>query len=197
MKVYLDSQEYLELSPSADAISVLEAIRSEVTRTGRVITEIKVDGISMDETAFSSITGGLAVYFSSQPVRELISESLSEALHYLPRLQKGLEDIAINLEGNELSHALSKLADAAEGLDWCLTVFWKSSALLAFTPDEGSEGLTELKEALADSINLLGTLNEEKKYLQMALCIRQSLLPAIQQFAIYINKLHELSASIQ
>ncbi len=194
MKVYLDEQERLDLPCDAGALSILDAVKAQVSKTGRVITEIKVDSITMDEDAFSNVTAGRQVDFTSQPVRALVCDTLSEALKYIPRLTKGLDEIAAHFEGNELALGQGKLANAADGMDWLLLVFQNCSSFLSVAEESG---LSELKQSLFSSINLLGTLHEEKKYLQMALCIRQKLVPDIGKFSLHMKGLYDLSASTQ
>ena len=197
MKVYVDEQECTDVLDGADAASILDEVKTRASREGRVVTEIRVDNVAMDEDAFLNVTGGVSAHFSSQPVRELVRDSLDEALSYVPRLSKGLEEIALHFEAGELAAGQGKLADAADGLDWILLVFQNCSALLAVGEEAGGPALDELKEALCSSINLLGVLHEEKKYLQMALCIRQRLIPEVTKFSVYVQKLRDLTVSVQ
>lgn len=197
MKVYIDGQEYSELLGGADAASILNVVRGDVSRKGRVVTEIRLDDVVMDEEAFLNVTGGLAARFTSQPVRELVHDSLDEAVNYIPRLTKGLEEIALHFEKNELGVGQRKLADAADGLDWLLLVFQNCSALLAIGEEMNDLGLHELKTALSESINSLGALHTERQYSQMAFCIRQKLIPEIEKFSVHVKKLRDLGASTQ
>jgi hypothetical protein len=197
MKVYIDGQEYSELLGSADVASILNVVRGEVSRNGRVVTEIRVDGVVMEEEAFLNVTGGLAERFTSQPVRELVHDSLGEAVDYIPRLTKGLQEIALHFEKNEIAIGQGKLADAADGLDWLLLVFQNCSALLAIDEEMNGSGLDELKTALSESVNSLGTLHTERQYLQMALCLRQKLIPEVENFSVHVKKLRDLGASTQ
>jgi hypothetical protein len=197
MKVCIDGQEYSGIPGEADAASVLDAVRKELSRSGRVIMEIRIDGVALDEDAFLNVTGGLQAHFTSQPVRTLVRDALDEALNYVPRLTRGLEQIAALFEGDEIAAAQGRLAEAADGLDWLLTVFQKCSSLLAVDREAETGGLDETKEALAAGINLLGTLHEEKKYFQMATCVRQRLIPEIDKLSTHIRRLHDLSSSAQ
>ncbi|MDR1978073.1 MAG: hypothetical protein LBQ42_05000 [Synergistaceae bacterium] len=197
MKVYIDGQEYSDLLGNADAASILNVVRGEASRNGRVVTEIRLDDVVMDEEAFLNVTGGLAARFTSQPVRELVHDSLDGALDYIPRLTKGLEEIALHFEKNEIAVGQGKLADAADGLDWLLLVFRNCSALLAIEEEMSESGLDELKSSLSESVNSLGTLHAERKYLPMALCIRQKLIPEIENFSVHVQRLRDLGASTQ
>ncbi|MDR2175901.1 MAG: hypothetical protein LBO82_08195 [Synergistaceae bacterium] len=196
MKVYLDGQE-IALPGGADAPSVLSAVRGQVAKDGRVITGLRVDDVEMDDEAFLNLTGGMAAHFVSQPVRDLVRESLDDALGYAPRLTKGLEEIALHFDRNELATAESGLADAAEGLDWLLRVFHHCSALLAVGGEADDAGLAKLKESLAAAVERLGSLHEERLYPQMALAIRQDLLPKVNELAAHVRSLRSLVTSAQ
>jgi hypothetical protein len=196
MKVYLDGRE-AGLPDGADASSILNVVRGQAAKDGRVITELRVDDVEMDDEAFLNLAGGMAARFVSQPVRDLVRESLDGALDYAPRLTGGLEEIALHFDKNEPAAAEAKLADAAEGLDWLLRVFHHCSALLAAGEEMGGPDLAKLKESLAAAVDRLGSLHEEKRYPQMALAIRQSLLPNVNEFVAYVRKLRSFVTSTQ
>ena len=103
MKAYIDGQECTDNLGDGSALSILSAVKRRASECGRVVTEIRLDDVVMDEEAFSSVSGGLAVHFTSRPVRELVLESLDEAVKYIPRLTKGLEEIALHFERNDFS----------------------------------------------------------------------------------------------
>jgi hypothetical protein len=196
MKVYLDGQE-VGLPDGVDAPSILSAVRGQVARDGRVVTELRVDNVEMDEEAFLNLTGGMAAHFISQPVRDLVRDSLDNALNYAPRLTNGLEEIALHFDRNELGTAEGKLADAAEGLDWLLHVFHHCSALLAVGEEADDAGLAKLKESLAASVDRLNSLHEEKQYPKMGHSIRQDLLPQVNELAARVRRLRSLVTSAQ
>jgi hypothetical protein len=197
VKVYIDGQEYTDFLGEADTTSILNAVRGEVSRNGRVVMEIRLDGVVMDEEAFANVTGGVGVRFTSRPVRELVRNSLEEALKYTPRLTDGLREIALHFDKNEIAIGQGQLADVAEGLDWLLRVFENSSALLAVQEETSDSGLPKLKKNLSENLSHLETLHREGKHQEMALCIRQQLIPLIEQFSIYLQRLHDLAASTQ
>ncbi|MDR2527926.1 MAG: hypothetical protein LBD04_02765 [Synergistaceae bacterium] len=195
MNVYIDGQDYSEILKSADAASILNVVQSETSRNGRVVTEIRVDDVAMDEEAFLNLTGGLSASFSTQLVRDLVVDSLDEAIKYIPRLKKGLEEIALHFEKNETAAGQGKLADAAEGLDWLLSVFQKCTTLLAV--GEEANGGENLKAALAADVGRLAALHGEGKFLQMALAIRQKLVPEVGEFALHVQRLRDLGSFTQ
>ncbi|GHS87438.1 hypothetical protein AGMMS49957_07280 [Synergistales bacterium] len=196
MNVYLDGQKFAGLPKDIDAPNILSAVRGEVARQGRVISEIRVDFVEMDEEAFSNITGGMAAHFKSVPVRDLVRNSLDDALEYAPRLINGFDEIATHFEKNELAMAENKLAQAAEGLDWLLHVFEDCSAILDMGQDDAL-GMAKLRESLAGGIDKLGRLHSEKLYIDMSNCIRDALLPDVVQFAAHVRSLRGLVTSAQ
>ena len=195
MKVWIDGQEHREIAPSAPALEVLEAVRAEAARSGLVLTGIQVDGVEMDENAFLALSGGMAAHFTLTPVRVLVQETLTEALDYVSRLKKGLEEIAGHLEGGETSAAQGKLSNAMEGLDWLLGVYERCSALAAVPFAEEEE--QAFRDALLSTLNRLAELMDGKKYLQMALVLRQELLPSVNTLALMIGRLSEPRARAQ
>jgi hypothetical protein len=196
MKVYLDGQE-VDLPDGADAPSILNVVRGEVAKGGRVITELRVDDVEMDDEAFLNLAGGMAARFVSQPVRDLVRESLDDALDYAPRLANGLEEIALHFDRDELGTAEGKLADAAEGLDWLLRTFHYCSVLLAVGEEMSDPGLSKLKESLSAAVDQLGALHEKRSYPQMALAIRRDLLPNVKEFVTHVRRLRSFVTSAQ
>lgn len=189
MKVSIDGQERREFSPSASPLEILDAVKAEASRSGLVLAEVRVDGVEMDEEAFLGLSGGMSAHFTLTPVRVLVKESLTEALGYVSRLKKGLGEIAAHFEGGETSAAQGKLSEAMEGLDWALSVYERCSALMAVPFPDPEENT--FREELLGTLNRLIDLMGEKKYLQMALTLRQELLPRVDTLALMFGRLVE------
>jgi hypothetical protein len=175
----------------------LNVVRGQVAKDGRVITELRVDDVEMDDEAFLNLAGGMAARFVSQPVRDLVRESLDDALGYVPRLVNGLEEIALHFDRNELGTAEGKLADAAEGLDWLLRVFHYCSALLAVGEETDEPGLAKLKESLAAAVDQRGAQHAKRCDPQMAHANRQDLLPNVNEFVTHVRRLRSFVTSAQ
>ncbi len=193
MKVFINDQERPEFSGLSSASEILEAVRSYISKEGRVITSMSLDGMDIDEDIFIKTSSGMSVNFTSCPVNDLVKETLEEAEAYIPRLISGFSEIASHFEGNELSKAQGKLAEALDGLDWLLTVYSRCSALLLMNPSELEQ--KALQDTLLNSINRLNDLLVDKKYLQTALCIRQQLLPGIENISMLLRKLADSVSS--
>ena len=194
MKIFIDGQEFTDIIGDGNTLFILDEVKRRTSEAGRVVTEIRLDDVVMDEETFSNVSGGLWVRFTSMPVRSLVLDSLDEALNYIPRLTGGFDEIASHFENNEFGVGENKLAQGADGLDWLLQVFHKCSLLLAVND---SSNVQELSGPLAGSINSLGAFHSEKEYLQMAFCIRQKLVPEIENFSIHVQKLRSLASSTQ
>ncbi len=191
MKVSIDGQERCEIPSTASPLEILEAVRAEASRSGLVLTGIRVDGVELDEQAFLGLSGGMSAHFALTPVRLLIQETLTEALSYVSRLRKGLGEIADRFEEGETSAAQNALSDAMEGLDWTLDVYERCSALTAGPSAEPSaepEGQA-FRDGLLEILNRLIGLMGGKRYPQMALVLRQELLPSIDELARMLGRL--------
>ena len=195
MKVYIDGQECTDITGDGSALSILSAVKRRILEAGHAIAEIRLDDVVMEEEAFSNVSGGLVAHFTSRSVHGLVMETLDEALKYIPRLTNGLEEIALHFEKNELSIGEGKLADGAEGLDWLLQVYQKCNSLLAV--DDNCGDVCEISGTLTDCISSLGGYHSEKKYLQMAFCIRRQLVPEIEKLLVHVQRLRDLASSTQ
>ena len=187
MKVSIDGQERREIPSTASPLEILEAVRAEAACSGLVLTEIRVDGVEMNEQAFLGLSGGMAAHFALTPVRLLVRETLVEALSYISRLRKGIEEIAGHFEEGETSSAQNTLSEAMEGLDWTLDVYERCSALTAGASAKSGE--QAFRDGLLDILNRLISLMDGKRYPQMARVLRQELLPSIDELALMLGRL--------
>lgn len=187
MKVSIDGQERREIPSTASPLEILEAVRAEAARSGLVLTGLQVDGVEMDERAFLALSGGMSAHFSLTPVRILVRETLAEALSYISRLKKGIGEIADHFEEGGTSAAQNGLSEAMEGLDWTLDVYERCSTLTAGASADPEE--QAFRGGLLDILNRLIGLMDGKRYPQMALVLRQELLPSIDELALMLGRL--------
>ena len=189
MRIRLDE---IELPLSEEIIeegkeAVFEAARRNALAKKSVIVEIIVDGVQIEnEETFFSLSGGVDIHFTSQPIISLVRESLDEGQKYFPTLLKGLEGIATLIEEGRDNEAQNSFAQAVEGINWLVGVFAKSCALLGITSDGLSAGdwardSKELNEVLEEII----TIMEGGRTMRMAFVIRERLVPAIAKLASY------------
>ncbi|MDR3164820.1 MAG: hypothetical protein LBU13_04515 [Synergistaceae bacterium] len=198
MRVTLDGAE-LPIDDNLMAegkAAIFEAARRGAISKNRVIVEIIVDGVQIEnEDAFLALSGGIDVRFSSQPVIDLVRESVDEGQRYIPALLKGLEGIATMIEEGRDEDAKAPFNQAVEGINWLVGVFAKSSALLGITADGLSSGnwnddSRRLNETLEEMISAM----ESGRKMRMAYIIRERLVPVMSKFASYWT---DISAHIE
>ncbi|MDR1133816.1 MAG: hypothetical protein LBL05_06600 [Synergistaceae bacterium] len=176
--------------------AIFEAARRSAIEKNRVIVGITVDDVQFeDEDAFLALSGGIDVRFTSQPVIELVKESVDEGRRYIPTLLKGLEGIATMIEEGRDKDAQVPFSQAVEGINWLVGVFAKSSALLGITSDGLSSGnwgddSKRLNETLEEMISVM----ESGRTMRMAYIIRERLVPVMRKFAAYWS---DISAQIE
>ena len=189
MTIWLDG---VELSVGEETIeegkeAVFDAARKKALSGNRVIVNITVDGVEIeDEDAFFSLSGGRDVRFVSQPIIDLVRESVAEGQRYIPALLKGLEGIATMIEENNETGARNAFSQAIDGINWLVGVFAKSCALLGVTSSGLASGdwdkdAGELNAALEEMVSVM----ESGRTMRMAYIIRERLSPAIEKFASY------------
>jgi hypothetical protein len=189
MRVRLDGVEL----PIDDKIltdgkeAIFMAARRNAISNNRVIVGITVDDVQIeDEEAFLSLSGGIDIQFSSQPVIELVRESVEEGRRYIPTLLKGLEGIATMIEEGRDKDARVPFNQAVDGINWLVGVFAKSSALMGITAEglssgTWSEDARHLNETLEEMISVM----ESGRTVRMAYIIRERLVPVMKRFASY------------
>lgn len=202
MKVMLDE---VELPLSSDILeegkeAIYETAKRAALAKNRVIVEILVDGEPVyDEDAFFALSGGIDIRFSTQPIRDLVRESMSEGAKYFPALKRGLEDIATLFEERRDHDAQVKFAQAIEGINWLVSVFDRSCILLGLTADVFKTGdfrtdFDELNRVLDDMASAM----ESGKTMSLAYLIRERLLPVVTRFSAYWDEVNaQLETPIQ
>jgi hypothetical protein len=198
MRVTLDGAKL----PIGDSLAaegkeaIFEAARRDAIAKNRVIVGITVDDVTIeDEDAFLALSGGIDIRFTSQPVIDLVRESVDEGRRYIPTLLKGLKGIATMIEEGREKDAQVPFSQAVEGINWLVGVFAKSSALLGITADGLSSGnwnddSKRLNETLEEMISVM----ESGRMMRMAYIIRERLIPVMRKFASYWS---DISAQLE
>jgi hypothetical protein len=171
-----------------------EAIYNAVKRLAldgnRVITDILVDGESVaEESVFVALSGGLDIRFISQPVKELIPESIAEGYRYIPILEDGLDKVATLFEQGSDQDALSRFAQCVDGIDWLMSVFGKCRILLNIPADgfqcgNYDEYVEDFNKAQKEILSSM----EGGKNMRVAFLVRDELIPLINRFSRFWNE---------
>lgn len=189
MKIILDGEE---INVPSEVVSegkraLFEEARRTAGKKGRVITGIKVDGVDIEDAdAFAKLSGGQDIRFTTQLVRELVSESIDEGKKYMPKLFAGLETIATKYEAGEQEEARAMFSAAVDGVNWTFGVFEKCCGLLGIVAKNFRSGDFDTDaESLKQALSEMNAAIEKGQDLKLAYTIRESLLPTLRRFAGY------------
>ena len=176
--------------------AIFEAARRSAVSNNRVIVGITVDDVRIEEEeAFLSLSGGIDIQFISQPIIDLVRESVEEGRRYIPTLLKGLEGIATMIEEGREKDAQVPFSQAVEGINWLVGVFAKSSALLGITAEGLSSGnLNDDSRRLNETLEEIISVMEGGRMMRMAYIIRERLIPVMKRFASYWS---DISAQLE
>ena len=192
MKIFIDGEPFIPSSPEVleNKRQLLAEIDEEILGKGLTYTTISVDGVEMDSSAFTRLHKGREAHIKTCEIKSLVIESLQEAISYLPRLNSGIENIALELERKEQKNISEQLADFAEGLDWLINVMQKSQLLLKVNDDELSDKEKTI-EKLNKSLENISECFEKGRITEIAFHMRHGVLPEMSKISAYVDKLLE------
>lgn len=188
MRFFVDEAEF-NRSVDASIGEVVRAIKERAAMGGRVVMGWQLDGNDISEEALLASSAGSEVRATTKDIRVLVRESLVQTEEYFPILVNGISAVADKLEGGSTEEALKLFQQATEGIGWVLQVVQHCGMLLG-TSDQG-DGMAEDYGALQAALENVASPLKEGKFLQMALKIREELIPTVQRLAPHIAKLRE------
>ena len=194
MKIFIDGEPFIPSSPEVleNKRQLLAEIDEDILGKGLTYTTISVDGVEMDSSAFARLHMGREAHIKTCKIKSLVIESLQEAINYLPRLNSGIQNIALELERKEQDNISEQLANFAEGLDWLVNVMQKCQLLLKVNDAD----LSDKEKTIAKLNKSLGNISEcfEKgRMMEIAFHMRQGVLPEISKISFYVDKLLEIA----
>ncbi|MDR1515838.1 MAG: hypothetical protein LBS45_09085 [Synergistaceae bacterium] len=195
MRIRLDD---VDLALSSDILNggkeaIYDAVKRLALDGGGVIADIVVDGESVpEESAFCALSGGLDIRFVTQPIKNLIPESVAEGERYIPLLENGLESVATLFEQENDQGALARFTQCVDGIDWLMSVFGKCCVLLnirldSFKCGNYNEYIGDFNKAQKDILSSL----ENGKNMRVAFLVRDELIPLINRFSRFWNEVKE------
>ena len=188
MRIRIDEADFaLPEGVGNDKKSIFEAVKREVVGRNRVIAQVVVDGTPLDDQdLFCTLAAGSEAHFATQPIRELVAQSMGEGTNYIPLLKSGLASVATDFEEGHDSEALGKFTQAVEGINWLIGVFDRSCILLGITTDMLAAGSFDKDMGgMRDALEEMTAAMENGKTMTLAYLIREKLLPAIDRFSLY------------
>ena len=175
---------------SSDRNSCLAAIRKFAAGKGRVVTSLSLDGETISEEAFLASTQGNELHVTTDSIRNLVSESLQEALRYLPVLTAGLGRIADSLEREKVKDAVASFRQASDGIDWLIHVLTHCQNLLGLKDSEILDGkLDEVRNSLNARLKDVSASLETGKYFELSFRLRNELIPELEKLVPYTHSL--------
>lgn len=193
-KIFLDGVD-LTLDENEKGL-VYERVSSILAGQNRVVYSISVDGVEMDPQAFVATEGGSIVEFMSMEVGDLVTQSLVSAERYIPKLRKGVVDIADLLEQERVEDAMSLSVQAMEGMDWLLSSVGRCASILGCGIEETA--FVRFQEARSDLEAIMGSVVdsfESGKTFKPALILREKVPPLLDVISEVVSYLRSQSVS--
>ncbi|MCR4818442.1 MAG: hypothetical protein K5841_05745 [Fretibacterium sp.] len=201
MKIWVDDQERKDLSLLTSPEEILEAVEQEAARTGCVLADIRIDGMTMDAETFRSLglmigrESGHTAAFMLTPLRTLLRESLDTAVEYSKKLMSGTGEIAAQFERGEAGKALPTLSQLFDGLGWLIDVYDRCRPFLPVPVRVDEEAA--LKGKILETLRLLVRLADEGNFAAMAQTLRWELLPSVRTLTQRVKDLSGLHTGLQ
>ncbi len=196
MRVRVDDRDWLpeEGRIPADRGDLVDRVRADAFARGRVVLSIRVDGQEIDEEGFRSLSGGQEASFSTQPIRDLVRDSLEQMRRYFPALVKGMGGIADRLEEERTEEAMTLLRQGLEGIGWVLQVLDNTRFLLGVaSEDSGSGDYPSVRSALSRCLEEAEKALEGGRYFELSFRIREEIVPALCRLQPYAEEMERLS----
>ena len=201
MKIWVDDQQRKDLSLLTSPDEILKVVEEEAARSGRVVADIRIDGMTVDAEAFRSLglmTGnksGHTAAFTQTPRRTQLRESLDTAVEYSQKLTSGTEEIAAQFERGEAGKALPTLSQLFDGLGWLIGIYDRCRPFMPVPVRVDEEAA--MKGKILETLRLLVRLADEGNFAAMALTLRWELLPSVRTLAQRVKDLSGLRADLQ
>jgi molecular chaperone GrpE (heat shock protein) len=196
VKILLNNEEWISSDASGDNRALIwQELQDQVSSQGEIIHSLEVDGEEMLPEAFLQISGDHEFVLKTKPIRLLVRESLEESHRYLPALLKGYESIADNLEEEKTKDALELMQQAFEGTQWVLGVTQNCQVLLGESSLSDTEEGKRLRDGVSQVLEKMEKALEEQRFFEIAFLLREELIPGLNAFEEYTQKLYLLATS--
>lgn len=137
MKILLDNIETTVNVKDYESFHyLLLDIERSIETKGRVITSLKVDGISLDVVSNFSLEEIKILEVMSQSPIGILRETIHELDNYLDKFFLGIESIVNNFRSGDKITGINSLVDGINGLDWIFQILKKSEELLYLKEEE-------------------------------------------------------------
>ncbi len=198
MHVWIDDVPWPGAESTRTKEELWTALNAFLAPLGKVPHLMVLDGEPLEAEAFLQVAGGQELRVTSRPVRDLVRESLDQAVGYFSELRKGAANIADLLEEEKMQEALPLLSQLSEGTEWVLQVLARSQSLLALPDQElGDGGMGQVREHLLSVLRGMTASMEGEKFFDLAFRLREELVPTLDHLRGYVEALRELAENVQ
>ncbi|MDN5303553.1 MAG: hypothetical protein PWP46_432 [Fusobacteriaceae bacterium] len=199
MDIILDNQK-IELKNFNSFKGILSEISKILSKENRLISEIIVDGMSVNENVEVDINKILTIEIKSKRTKILLIETVNEMEKFLKKFIKTLSNVDLN---NNIEEELDKyLKDNIDGLEWVFNVF--SSVLNLSNISFRELGIEETYLKFEDIFNTFLEYVEKEKKKQLLIFFKfnlkeflmeiQEKTPIILEYLIEEEKLDRIKA---
>ncbi|MBR1671354.1 MAG: hypothetical protein IJ702_00330 [Fretibacterium sp.] len=200
MKIWVDEQERDDLSRLASPDEILKAVGDEAAHSGRVVAEIRIDGVTVDADAFRSLglamgRGAHSAAFTLTPLRTLLRESLDSAVEYSQKLIAGAGGLAAQFENGEGAQALPALPQLFDGVGWLIGVYDRCRMFMPVPIRVDEEAA--LKASILETLRLLVSQADRGDFPAIGQTLRRAFLPGVRTLAQRVKDLSGLRAGLQ
>ncbi|MBZ4682753.1 MAG: hypothetical protein JG768_177 [Fusobacteriales bacterium] len=199
MDIILDNQK-IELKNFNSFKGILSEISKILSKENKIISEIIVDGMSVNENVEVDINKILTIEIKSKRTKILLIETVNEMEKFLKKFIKTLSNVDLN---NNIEEELDKyLKDNIDGLEWVFNVF--SSVLNLSNISFRELGIEETYLKFEDIFNTFLEYVEKEKKKQLLIFFKfnlkeflmeiQEKTPIILEYLIEEEKLDRIKA---
>lgn len=152
MYVIVDGKDAHGLEGGAPA---LLRFLADLEAGGRTVLEVRINGVPLAgpwPEALEEVHGleAAEVAVVTASATQLLAEAVSEALGYLPRLERGLLAAAEEMRAGREAEAALLLGQAAEGLEWLVEVLRAAAVMVAGGGAGAVERLSNISKRLQE-----------------------------------------------
>jgi hypothetical protein len=173
MRIILDGiDKCMDYSCRDSVESIFQKINSEISKTGRIVVEIFINGEKVREISKFSVEDVKIIEINTKKPNILLIETLLELERYIDRFLYNIDLIIEALEFGQVSDAIDTLLEGINGLEWIFGVLESTEELLGMDEQELDIIFEKANDVMAELINALENKSYEdiKRELSFNLC---------------------------
>lgn len=162
MRIILDGIDKCVEDSCRDSIeNIFKRINCEVSKTGRIVVEIFINGEKVRELSKFSVEEVEIIEINTKKPNILLLETLLELERYIDRFLYNIDLIIEALEFGQVSDAIDTLLEGINGLEWIFGVLESTEELLGMEENELDLIFEKANNVMAELIVALETKSYE------------------------------------